>query len=172
MKLVTSRRSATILAAAAAASLTSPHAAFSLEESRTIVSGIITADEDLSTTRGNDAALYVTARPAPTSSLAAGKVPPLATKRYAGPVTFPYTYTLESPGDLTPEYANVPREEWDSQDLLIAARLDMDGVAATRGPDDLVGRTLARKQSDSTFSAAPLALRGRGVTGKLLTGGK
>ena len=60
MKLVTSRRSATILAAAAAASLTSPHAAFSLEESRTIVSGIITADEDLSTTRGNDAALYVT----------------------------------------------------------------------------------------------------------------
>ena len=107
--------------------------------------------------------------------MAAGKVPPLATFRAQGPVTFPYSFTLSDPTDVTPEFSNTPPAEWEREDLLVAARLDMDGIAATRGPDDLVGRSGVRKNNKvepDAWQPASIELQGRGLTGRLLTGGK
>jgi hypothetical protein len=79
-------------------------------------------------------ALYVTVRVIPSNNVGtyvtAGKVPPLATARIASPVSFPYEVRLTL-ADLTPEYAGVPRKEWQQQDLTISARWDTDGTAAT-----------------------------------------
>jgi len=85
----------------------------------------------------SEEALYVTVRPAPLSSLSAGKVPPLATARYSGPISFPFDFELTT-ADLTEEYLGAPESTWIGQDLLVAARLDQDGKAATRDPNDLV----------------------------------
>ena len=107
-------------------------------------------------------ALYVTAR-IPPNRLSAGKVPPLATARYAAPVTFPFEVRLTA-ADLTPEYAGVPASEWSGQDLTLSARWDCDGTAATRDPDDLVGR-------GQVVGGRPavVVLEGRGLTGRVLT---
>ena len=79
-------------------------------------------------------ALYVTVRVIPSNNVGtyvtAGKVPPLATARIASPISFPYEVQLTT-ADLTPEYAGVPRKEWQQQDLTISARWDTDGTAAT-----------------------------------------
>ena len=79
-------------------------------------------------------ALYVTVRVIPSNNVGtyvtAGKVPPLATARIASPISFPYEVRLTL-ADLTPEYAGVPRKEWQQQDLTISARWDTDGTAAT-----------------------------------------
>ena len=87
-------------------------------------------------------ALYVTVRVVPSNNVGryvvAGKVPPLATARFGSPITFPFEVALLA-NDLTPEYAAIPREEWQLQDLTVSARWDVDGTAATRDPDDLVG---------------------------------
>lgn len=88
-------------------------------------------------------ALYVTVRVIPQNNVGtyvtAGKVPPLATARFASPIAFPYEVQLRN-SDLTPEFSGVPRKDWEQQDLTFSARWDTDGTAATRGPDDLVGR--------------------------------
>jgi hypothetical protein len=105
--------------------------------------------------------------------LALQKVPPLAAARFGFP-TLPYEFTLTL-DDLTPEFKGVPVEEWERQDLIVSARLDTDGVAATRDPADLVGRGTVRKASSAVASAwegADVELQGRGLTGRLLTGGK
>ena len=110
----------------------------------------------------------------------AGKVPPLATARFAGPIRFPYAFELDAARDITPEFANVPAEQWASQDLIVSCRLDTDGVAATRDPADLVGRGTLLKGagggSGAAVSGSPggwkpveIALEGRGLTGKILT---
>lgn len=120
-------------------------------------------------------ALYVTARPQPqNSALQAGKVPPLASKRFQGPLSFPLDFVLTN-DDLTVEYADVPVGSYERLDLLVSARYDTDGVAATRGPEDLVGRGSVSKRGSSdpsTWMTPAIELQGRGVTGKLLTGGK
>ena len=123
-------------------------------------------------------ALYVTVRVIPSNNVGtyvtAGKVPPLATARFASPIAFPYDVQLRS-ADLTPEYAAVPPKEWQQQDLTISARWDTDGTAATRGPDDLVGRGLLEKfgkPESGAWRRAEVVLAGRGLTGRLLTGGK
>ena len=122
-------------------------------------------------------ALYVTVRVVPQNNVGryvtAGKVPPLAAARFASP-TFPYSFSI-SMDDITPEFSSIPRAEWERQDLIVSARLDTDGVAATRDPADLVGRGLVEKRGSAdppAWAAADVELQGRGLTGRLLTGGK
>ena len=123
------------------------------------------------------AALYVTAKPASTNTgvfAQAGKVPPLAAARIPTPLDFPYQFSLTT-DDLTPEFASVQKEVWEKEDLILTARFDCDGVAATRGPDDLVGRSTLSKRGaadPSSWASAVVELQGRGVAGRLLTGGK
>ena len=91
---------------------------------------------------------------------------------FAGPISFPYQFTL-GVEDLTPEWSGTPEGEWRGRDLIVSARLDTDGVAATRQPEDLVGRSDIRKAGAATgWRGAEVELQGRGLTGRLLTGGK
>ena len=120
------------------------------------------------------AALYVTARLVPSNVaplyVTAGKVPPLAAARFPAP-TFPFDFKLDAT-NLTPEWAGVAPAEWATQDLVISARLDSDGTAATRDPEDLVGRGELKKnsaQEPGRWSAADVELQGRGLTGRILT---
>ena len=123
------------------------------------------------------AALYVTAKPIDTSTgiyAQAGKVPPLAAARYPSPIEWPFSFSLTT-NDLTPEFANVDPSAYSGVDLSVTARYDTDGVAATRGPDDLVGRATQSKRGATdpeAWSPAMVELQGRGLTGRLLTGGK
>lgn len=125
-----------------------------------------------------DSALYVTVRVVPSNNVGKyvteGKVPPLATARFAGPVTFPFDFTITR-DMLTPEYSQVAAEQWERQDLIVSARLDKDGRAATRDPEDLVGRGMVLKAQSvdpARWTPAAFELQGRGLTGRLLTGGK
>ena len=120
------------------------------------------------------AALYVTARLVPSNVaplyVTAGKVPPLAAARFPAP-TFPFDFKLDAT-NLTPEWAGVAPAEWATQDLVISARLDSDGTAATRDPEDLVGRGELKKNATpepGRWSAADVELQGRGITGRILT---
>ena len=61
--------------------------------------------------------------------------------------------------------------EWAPQDLVISARLDSDGTAATRDPEDLVG---AASPEEFGAGAGTLERRrrraaGPGLTGRILT---
>jgi hypothetical protein len=56
-----------------------------------------------------------------------------------------------------------PLAEWWLQPLLVSARLDSDGVAATRDPEDLVGRVVAQAGRGG-YGIAELPLQGRGRT--------
>ena len=95
----------------------------------------------------------------------AGKPPPIASARFAAPLDFPYDFTLRDPGDLTEEGAAEGGAWWAGADLTVSARLDTDGVAATRGPDDLVGRATFRRGG----SKMAIDLQGRGFGGRLVT---
>ena len=55
--------------------------------------------------------------------------------RFESPLAFPYSFSLTT-ANLTPEFAGVDRSAWEGADLVITARYDTDGVAATRGPDE------------------------------------
>ena len=63
---------------------------------------------------GEGAALYITVRVVPANNVGlyvtAGKVPPLATARFASP-TFPFDFSLTM-ADLTQEFSGVPAAEW------------------------------------------------------------
>ena len=100
-------------------------------------------------------------------------MPPLAAARFPAP-TFPFSFSLGLDA-ITPEFSGIPRAEWEQQDLIVSARLDTDGVAATRDPVDLVGRGLVGKANSvdpAAWTPADVELQGRGLTGRLLTGGK
>ena len=56
---------------------------------------------------------------------------------------------------------------WANMDLVVSARWDSDGVAATRDPNDLVGRGLFQVRSGGEVT---VPLQGRGITGKFVTG--
>ena len=135
-----------------------------------------------------------------------GKPPPVLAARipFSEITTFPYNFALEAPRDLTLEGATQvvttnnnqgsasssstttggaltppPSSYWfEGLDLIVSARWDTDGQAATRSPTDLVGRnvyyTLANQKTtlDEGVASFTLALTGRGWTGKLVTGGK
>mmetsp|Transcript_8622 Transcript_8622/g.18540 ORF Transcript_8622/g.18540 Transcript_8622/m.18540 type:complete len:311 (+) Transcript_8622:122-1054(+) len=141
-------------------------------------------------------ALYVTARPesmgsAPRTLLDAaagrygGKVPPVLAARFSiapefdGVGAFPFQFRLNA-ADLTEEGAfgsdgEGRRYWWEGEDLAISARLDSDGVAATRNPEDLVGRSLARAAAAGSSSGSyyegvvTIELQGRGLFGKSVT---
>ena len=154
-----------------------PSAASESTES-TIATGVVRVTPELAPPQSQTSALYVTCRLNPQANVpryvTGGKVPPLAAARFAAP-SFPFSFELRT-SDLTPEFANVPQSEWIAQDLVISARWDTDGVAATRDPGDLVGRGLLSKRKGALPSkwegAADIELQGRGLTGRLLTGGK
>jgi hypothetical protein len=134
-------------------------------------------------------ALYVTCRPdrpdnVPNAILSGsrGKPPPVLVARYENP-SFPFDFTLTT-NDLTVEGLPTVQNNdsssssssgsffqyWWSQDtLIVSARLDSDGIAATRSPDDLVGRGVWNPTK--TDQVATVALQGRGPAGKFVTGG-
>ena len=170
-----------MVAAAAAASLMSPTArpAIAIEQTTIVASGTVQLQSGAAAVGADapGAALYVTAKPVDGGTgitAQAGKTPPLAAARYSTPISFPFDWKL-SAADLTPEFASVDPSVWELSDLTITARFDTDGVAATRGPDDLVGRGRLTKRGapdESQWTAAVVELQGRGLTGRLLTGGK
>mmetsp|Transcript_31529 Transcript_31529/g.74209 ORF Transcript_31529/g.74209 Transcript_31529/m.74209 type:complete len:288 (-) Transcript_31529:964-1827(-) len=144
------------------------------------------APGEVETSNNNDAidrpetkpALYITARPnrpdnVPRAILdgSRGKPPPVLAARYESP-GFPFTFQL-SEKDLTPEGENTSGGSgnnkfwWSADDLVVSARWDSDGVAATRSPEDLVGRNLWKRDDSSAQFVLPL--QGRGSFGKFAT---
>ena len=117
-------------------------------------------------------ALYVTVRPnrpdnVPRAILdgSSGKPPPVLAARYESPV-FPFEFSLGEK-DLTPEgIGSDAGYWWSADDLIVSARWDSDGVAATRSPEDLVGRNVVKKGTTDGFV---LDLQGRGSFGKFAT---
>lgn len=133
-------------------------------------------------------AIYVTARPnrpdnVPKAILdgSRGKTPPILAARFESP-TFPFEFELGEK-DLTPEGAesddnqkstNSGRFWWATDDLIVSARWDNDGIAATRSPEDLVGRNVWKQGMTATdkndgSAGFVLDLQGRGAFGKFAT---
>lgn len=109
-----------------------------------------------------------------------GKAPPIAALRLAPPLRFPLQFELDD-ADLTPEGAAEPARWWGKGQLILSARLDSDGQAATREPTDLVGRAVCaplragREGEGPAAQAVPrcsVQLVGRGIGGKLITSRK
>ena len=107
------------------------------------------------------AALYDTLRPA------GSRAGPVAARRIPlnGRLLLPMRLELGS-ADGLPDAP--PLAEWWLQPLLVSARLDSDGVAATRDPEDLVGRVVAQAGRGG-YGTAELPLQGRGLGGRLVT---
>mmetsp|Transcript_16356 Transcript_16356/g.39144 ORF Transcript_16356/g.39144 Transcript_16356/m.39144 type:complete len:250 (+) Transcript_16356:43-792(+) len=157
----------------------------SVPEETTYVRGKVALPSGLSvdeTVVGPDAALYVTARPnrpdnVPRAILdgSRGKPPPVLSARFSNP-KFPFDFALTSL-NFTPEGASTVEGMsdndvwWSGEDLIVSARLDSDGVAATRDPTDLVGRGI---YSTAAVAASPVSieLQGRGIFGKSVTARK
>lgn len=161
----------------------------------TLQSGItINNDNDTNNPNKNNAALYVTARPNKADNVpraildgSNGRPPPVLSARYPNP-TFPYEFRLTSQ-NYTPEGASSSIIEegnndnnavwWEDEDLIISARLDTDGIAATRDPTDLVGRGLYIKKkmmmmddNENDNNVVSIELQGRGLFGKSVTAKK
>lgn len=121
----------------------------------------------------SNGALYISLRPSKNDAA----VRPMATARFAGPITFPYEWAF-SAADLTPEYSGMDATALASYlraDLTISVRFDDDGVLSTNGPDDLVGRSTLRKRGSSEpgmWEPAIVQLQGRGYAGRISTSGK
>ncbi len=139
------------------------------------------------------ASLYITCRPDKPDNVPAailngsrGKPPPVLSARIPNP-TFPLDFVLTVPRDLTLEGAwdgkshlspeNTPirlpttTDElwWNQVDLVVSARWDSDGVAATRSPEDLVGRGIWKFDKLMEGSDVEIQLSGRGAFGKFAT---
>jgi len=126
--------------------------------------------------RGSAPALYITCRPdrpdnVPKALLdgSRGKPPPVLSARYERPM-FPFSFQLTDK-DYTLEGmpANNSDENpwWIQENLIVSARLDMDGISATRSPEDLVGRAIYR--SKKSGNVVEIDLTGRGAFGKFAT---
>jgi hypothetical protein len=166
------------------------------ERSRTILSGTVTLAPDVDDlpkklSDRNTSALYITCRPDKPDNVpqgilngSRGKAPPVMAARFENP-NFPFPFDLVSPTHLTPEGASASQAAaniaaadatsfwWSSDDLIVSARWDSDGVAATRDPEDLVGRGLWKYKVGSVSSendGVEIMLTGRGAFGKLVTG--
>jgi hypothetical protein len=140
---------------------------------------------DAATTMTTTPALYVTCRPdrpdnVPGAILSGtrGKPPPVLAARFENP-TFPFQFELGSKdltmegisndsGTAAMEDPNLQNVWWNKENLVVSARLDSDGVAATRSPEDLVGRGFW-KNGDASVE---VPLSGRGAFGKFATGAK
>ncbi|KAL3931002.1 MAG: hypothetical protein SGARI_004317 [Bacillariaceae sp.] len=170
-------------------------------QSAVVVSGKVSLPPDLvleesSTNAAAAAALYVTVRPDTPDNVPAailsgtrGKPPPVMAARFASP-KFPFDFELVAPQNLTPEGAaassgssgtadnpaalqDISSLWWAKDDnLIVSARWDSDGVAATRSPEDLVGRAVFRRSAGAASSSGTveIKLEGRGAFGKFVTG--
>jgi hypothetical protein len=147
-----------------------PFAFAQLTNEASFLQGTVTVDE--SVLPQDLSALYITCRPDRADNVPAailsgtrGKPPPILTARFANP-TFPFDFQLGAM-DLTVEGASEGDNYWwKNEDLIVSARWDSDGVAATRSPDDMVGRAYL-KRADHLVS---IVLMGRGAFGKFATG--
>jgi hypothetical protein len=126
-------------------------------------------------TPAQTSALYITARPNSADNVpraildgSRGKPPPVLIARIPNVCQFPFTTTLTSK-DVTVEGSSNEGANssywWRGTPLVVSARLDSDGVAATRDPSDLVGRSI----SSTGNSAVTVELQGRGAAGKFFT---
>ncbi len=174
-----SRRDVLSKTIAATSVIALPTKALSIE-STTFVAGTATLQAGLPNDNiVSGAALYVTCRPnrpdnVPKAILdgSRGKPPPVLAARFENP-KFPFEFSLTT-DNLTPEGASAVEGSsgtiwWSGEDLVVSARLDSDGVAATRDPNDLVGRGF---YSPKTNDAAMIELQGRGMFGKAVTSKK
>lgn len=121
-------------------------------------------------------ALYITCRPDRADNVPAailsgtrGKPPPVLAARFENP-NFPYSFQLDVE-NLTPEGADGGGDGetgfwWSNDDLIVSGRWDADGVAATRSPEDLVGRAILAQKNGKDVT---LQLQGRGSFGKFAT---
>ena len=178
-ELLSSRRDviATSIASMLLISTSLSPEAFAVDD-KIYVSGTATLQSGISIDEiGTNAALYVTARPnkpdnVPQAILngSRGKAPPVLSARFANP-SFPFDFDLSSQW-LTPEGASKVEGTdtddvwWRGEDLIVSARLDSDGIAATRDPTDLVGRSIYTAKDNSKVS---IELQGRGMFGKAVT---
>ena len=123
--------------------------------------------------KGSDPAIYLTARQDVgiwTAQIKNMKPPPILTSRAAGPFAFPTEILLSAKNDITPEGVEIINQ-WQSgkKPIVVSARLDADGVAATRNAEDLVGKAIASKDSSGAWKGCEIQLTDRGVGGKLVT---
>ena len=173
----------------------------SLPSDRVYLRGTVTLQPGQSIPSSSEAALYITVRPnvpddAPRAILdgTRGKSPPVLSARFPivsstteGGKFFPFEFQLTQQ-NLTPEGAlQLPTTttaetevgdgstmlwwEKNGKDLIVSARLDTDGVASTRDPEDLVGRGISSHSSERT-NVVSIELRGRGMFGKSVTARK
>ena len=109
----------------------------------------------------SEGVLYITVKKGAAPQEIAGLVrgapePAIGALRIPEP-KFPYAFALRR-SDLFPEFKDL---DTTGLALTVAARLDSDGVAATRSPDDLVASTF-------TSSNARLVLKPRGFVKNLM----
>jgi hypothetical protein len=128
------------------------------EQQTIILKGVVTLKPGSEPSISESSALYITAKPETTmgapkkiQELFAGRPPPVLTARF--PITsssdsFPFIFQLTE-SEVTAEGAFIEGNEemkaikywWTNDNLVVSARFDSDGIAATRDPDDLVGRS-------------------------------
>ena len=157
------------------ASLTALLPFASIASASTVLNGEVVIGSGVSVPSGENAALYLTVREDVgvwQSSVRNVKPPPVLSKRI--PVTsasFPLKFTISSDADSTPEGVALMRS-WTSgkNPLIITARVDEDGVAATRGPNDLIGRS--NSDFKTVWEDVNIEVKGRGVAGKFITNKK
>ena len=123
--------------------------------------------------KGSDPSIYLTARQDVgifQAQIKNMKPPPILTSRTAGPFTFPTEIILSAKNDITPEGLEIINQ-WQSgkKPIVVSARLDADGVAATRNAEDLVGKAIASKGETGEWTGCRIELTDRGVGGKLVT---
>mmetsp|Transcript_9562 Transcript_9562/g.14670 ORF Transcript_9562/g.14670 Transcript_9562/m.14670 type:complete len:228 (+) Transcript_9562:58-741(+) len=140
-----------------------------------IFSGIVEIQNGVTPPSEEDTALYITARPdrpdnVPKAILSGtrGKPPPIASARYQNPI-FPFEFSITDE-NLTEEGQSGEKVWWSNDNLIVSARLDKDGVAYTRDPEDLVGRALVNRKLAENSNDVLIQLQGRGIGGKLVTG--
>ena len=157
------------LAAASTLTLSSATNAYELSGTVRIADGAVPP-------LAEERALYLTVRPDGgtwNDGVRNFKSPPVLSKRIAasaltqGP---PFDVSLDSKDNATPEGLAIGEDAWLSgkTPLLVTARLDSDGVAATRSEGDLVGQARLVKV-DESWGNIEITVEGRGITGKFIT---
>ena len=136
---------------------------------------------------GAAAALYITARPIATDNVpraildgSRGKPPPVLIARFPNVSTFPHVailtakdVTVEGNDDVLIDQGMSTNYWWKGQGLIVSARWDTDGVAATRDPTDLVGRAVwLPAKGEGGDNQVNVELQGRGAAGKFFTAKK
>lgn len=137
------------------------------------ISCVVTIKNSATVPAGSSPAVYLTARQDVgiwTAQIKNMKPPPVLTSRTAGPFEFPVEIVLTSPSDMTPEGQEIA-QQWQSgkSPIVVSARLDSDGVAATRNAEDLVGKSITSKSENGEWAGCRIELTDRGVGGKFIT---